>query len=221
MKVFKIIFCITMFLPLPVTLIALIFLPDQIPAHYGFDNQVTRWGSKYETLILPLLSILMGLVMIGVMKLAAKMEQSEEKREKNEKGCLITGIASFLIFNVMDLYFIYTSYAKVENLSEVPVDLMQLLFILLGIFMVVIGRIMPGISRNSIIGLRTAWSMKNETVWHQSQRFGGVMAAAAGFLMIVVSVFTRGFVCFACSMGILAVMVPVDVIYTYRISKKY
>ena len=47
MKIQKTIFYILMFLPLPVTLISLVFLPDQIPAHYGSDNQVTRWGSKY------------------------------------------------------------------------------------------------------------------------------------------------------------------------------
>ena len=33
---------------------------DQIPAHYGADNQVDRWGSKYESLIFPLLTILFG-----------------------------------------------------------------------------------------------------------------------------------------------------------------
>ena len=46
MKKQRTIFYILMFLPAPVTLVSLLFLPDQIPAHYGFDNQVTRWGSK-------------------------------------------------------------------------------------------------------------------------------------------------------------------------------
>lgn len=45
MKTKKVIYYILMFLPLIITLIVLPFLPYQIPAHYGFDNQVTRWGS--------------------------------------------------------------------------------------------------------------------------------------------------------------------------------
>ena len=49
MKKKKIIFYSLMFLPLIVVLIALHFLPERIPAHYDFNNQVTRWGSKYET----------------------------------------------------------------------------------------------------------------------------------------------------------------------------
>lgn len=39
---------ILMYLPLVVALIALPHLPEKIPAHYGFDNQVDRWGSKSE-----------------------------------------------------------------------------------------------------------------------------------------------------------------------------
>ena len=49
----KKIFYLLMFLPLLVVLISLKFLPDQIPAHYGISGEVDRWGSKYETLIFP------------------------------------------------------------------------------------------------------------------------------------------------------------------------
>ncbi len=45
MKVKKTVFYGLMFLPLISALIALQFLPEQIPAHYGLNNQVTRWGS--------------------------------------------------------------------------------------------------------------------------------------------------------------------------------
>ena len=41
MKVKKIVFYGLMFLPVIIALIALQFLPEQIPAHYGLNNQVT------------------------------------------------------------------------------------------------------------------------------------------------------------------------------------
>ena len=37
-------------LPLAAALAALIFLPDEIPVHFGMDNLADRWGSKYEML---------------------------------------------------------------------------------------------------------------------------------------------------------------------------
>ena len=72
-KIQKTIFYILMFLPLPVTLISLVFLPDQIPAHYGLYYQVTRWGRKYETLIFPLMNLILGLFMLGISKYSANI----------------------------------------------------------------------------------------------------------------------------------------------------
>lgn len=36
-------------------LIKLFQLPDEIPAHFNMSGEVTRWGSKYELLILPII----------------------------------------------------------------------------------------------------------------------------------------------------------------------
>ena len=79
MKIQKTIFYILMFLPLPVTLISLVFLPDQIPAHYGLYYQVTRWGSKYETLIFPLMNLNIGFIYAGDFKIFRKAGKTGEK----------------------------------------------------------------------------------------------------------------------------------------------
>lgn len=78
MKIPKILFYFFMFLPLPVTLAALVFLPEQIPAHFDMDNQVTRWGSKYETLIFPAVTIIFGLIMLGISKFSDNRESNQE-----------------------------------------------------------------------------------------------------------------------------------------------
>ena len=76
MKKKKVIFYSLMFLPLAVVLIALQFLPEQIPAHYDMNNQVTRWGSKYETLFFPVITILFGYFMLGMAIFSAKQEEN-------------------------------------------------------------------------------------------------------------------------------------------------
>lgn len=68
----KITFWILSFLPLLVTGIMLFFLPEQIPAHYNLNNQADRWGSKYESLILPFLNLGFGLIMLAVKELAVR-----------------------------------------------------------------------------------------------------------------------------------------------------
>lgn len=218
MKIQKTIFYILMFLPLPVTLISLVFLPDQIPAHYGLYYQVTRWGSKYETLIFPLMNLILGLFMLGISKYSAKQEK---QGKNNEKICIVAGVFLLLIFGIITAYFLYADFNKVENLSTVPVDLSQLIFILLGIFMIVFGNIMPKIRMNSAMGLRTKWSMKNEITWKKSQRFGGISFMIVGILIILACSVTKGVVCYLWSIGILVLSLPIDIYYTYRVAQKY
>ena len=107
MKKKKIIFYSLMFLPLIVVLIALHFLPERIPAHYDFNNQVTRWGSKYETLIFPVITVLFGYFMLGMAKFSSKQE---ENGSNNENVCIVAGIVSLTLFNAMTGYFLYADF---------------------------------------------------------------------------------------------------------------
>lgn len=217
MKRKKVLYCTLMFLPLAITLIALPFLPDRIPAHYDFNNQVTRYGSKYESLIYPAVTILMGLFMLWMAKLSSKDEKSGKN---NEKVVLITGTAMLFSFNIMAYYSLYTDFAMVENLSDVPVNLYQLTFGIMGIVMIIIGNIMPKTRMNSLVGLRTAWSMKNETAWKKSQRFGGISFIVSGAVILLLCFFVKGFPCLLLSLGVLTIVLIVDVIYTWQMAKK-
>lgn len=214
----KLVFYILMFLPLAAVLIALQFLPDRIPAHYGFDGQVTRWGSKYEALIFPAMTVLLGVIMLALAKFSSKQEESGSN---NERVCLAVGIASMALLSAMTAYFLYTDFHAVQNLSTMALDVNQMMFGLLGIAMVILGNIMPKLRLNSVVGLRTAWSMKNETTWKKSQRFGGVSFIVGGAAIIVTCFFTKGIACLLWAMAILAVLVAVDIGYTYSLSKKY
>lgn len=218
MKTKRIMFYGLMALPLVVVLIALKFLPEQIPAHYDFNNQVTRWGSKYETLIFPIFIIIFGLFMLGMARLSAK---HEENGRNNENVCIVAGIMVLILFNAMTGYFLYTDFNKAENLSSVAIDINQLVFGILGVSMIIIGNIMPKVRMNSVMGLRTSWSMKNEITWKKSQRFGGISFIVGGIAIVMVCFFTRGIACFWWTMGIFALLLVVDVCYTYKISKKY
>ena len=218
MKKKKIVFYTLMFLPLIVALIALQFLSEQIPAHYDLNNQVTRWGSKYETLIFPVITVVFGYVMLGTAKFSSK---NEENGSNNENVCIIAGMVSLALFNAMTGYFLYADFNSIENLSSIALDINQLLFGLLGVSMIILGSIMPKLRMNAVVGLRTVWSMKNETTWKKSQRFGGISFIAGGAIIITVCFLTKGFTCFWWTMGVITILLVVDTYYTYRLSKKY
>ncbi|MDD6396241.1 MAG: DUF1648 domain-containing protein [Firmicutes bacterium] len=219
LKTQKIICIILMILPLAITAVALMFMPEQVPMHYGINGQVDRWGSKYENLILPVLTIVLG----GFMLIVAKFSSDDESSMKNnEKVTIITNIAVLLLFNAINLYFIYTSLASVSDLNSATVDIFSLIFVILGIGFVFIGNIMPKAKLNSLIGLRTPWSMKNEETWRRCQRFGGISGIITGVAMAVGCMFFfKGTAALIFSMSLMAVMCVVDTVYSCRISKKY
>ena len=203
MKKKKIVFYTLMFLPLIVALIALQFLPEQIPAHYDLNNQVT---------------VVFGYVMLGTAKYFSK---NEENGSNNENVCIVAGMVSLALFNAMTGYFLYADFNSIENLSSIALDINQLLFGLLGVSMIILGSIMPKLRMNAVVGLRTVWSMKNEATWKKSQRFGGISFIAGGAIIITVCFLTKGFTCFWWTMGVITILLVVDTYYTFRLSKKY
>ncbi len=216
MKTKKTVFYILMYLPLVVTLIALPYLPEKIPAHYGFDNQVDRWGSKYEALLFPIISILMGYYLLGMAKLAAK---KEEYGENNKNVIMIVGILLLILFNALNIHSLYTSLNKVENLSSVSLDIGQLAFGIIGVLMIVTGNVMPKLRMNSMIGLRTHWSMKNEVTWKKSQHIGGISFIVGGIIIIGICIAMKGTPCLLSVLGVWAILIVVDVSLTYRVAK--
>lgn len=213
----KIVYYILMYLPLVVVLIVLPYLPEKIPAHYGFDNQVDRWGSKYEALLFPVVSILMGYFLLGMAKLAAK---KEEYGENNKNVTIIVGILVLILFNALNVYTLYTSFNKIENLSFVSLDIGQLVFGIIGMLMIVTGNLMPKLRMNSVIGLRTHWSMKNEVTWKKSQHIGGISFIIGGIIIIGICIVMKGIPCLLSVLGVWVMLIVIDTFLTYRVAEK-
>ena len=208
---------ILMYLPLVVILIVLPHLPEKIPVHYGFDNQVDRWGSKYVALLFPVVSILMGYFLLGMAKLAAK---KEEHGENNKNVTIIVGILVLILLNALNVYSLYTSFNKVENLSFVSLDIGQLVFGIIAMLMIVTGNLMPKLRMNSMIGLRTHWSMKNEATWKKSQHIGGISFIIGGIIIIGICIVMKGTPCLLSVLGVWAMLIVIDVFLTYRVAEK-
>ena len=157
----KALYAVLMALPLAVTLIVLGFLPDQVPAHYGPDFQVDRWGSKYELLLLPGFTVLIGLLLLFFGRLAARQEGTGQN---NAKVAVTAGLLCMALFNALTFYFLYTAWAQVTDLSALPVGVEQVAFGCMGALLLVAGNLNPKLRNNGLMGLRTPWSRKNDRV---------------------------------------------------------
>ncbi len=209
MKINKILLLSLAVLPLIVSLVALIFLPDQIPAHYGAEFTVDRYGSKYEILILPIVIFVLSFIFLlpGIFI----------NNEQNKKVILDFGIAVILVFNALYYYILYIQSNDIKSINSGFSDIERILLLIFGVLFIFIGNLMPLTKKNSFIGLRTKWSMSSDTVWKKCQLFGGISMIILGVILFILAfVFPNIFL----MIGLLIGVAVIDTIYSYMAAQK-
>ena len=173
--------------------------------HYDLQGNIDRWGSKTEELIFPIIILLLtGFwhVMIAYYEKKAKMipedkaasvNKAQAVAKSNSKLLTIVGIYMAVMFGVMHFAILYASCVQANaGLSTMTLDIGKLTCTLAGIFFIIIGNFLPKTKVNSIVGVRTLWSMYNENTWRLSNRLGAWLLIIAGLLTILTTVVADG-----------------------------
>ena len=126
---------------------------------------------------------------------------------------------AFLI--VLEVYILWKAAAYSPNADGQAPEFLRLAAFGLGALFIIIGNIMPKASRNSIFGLRTCWSMKNDEVWRRCQRFGGCSAVVCGIMMIICGIAFSGLAAACALAGLIVIMLTADVAASYLIYKRW
>ncbi len=202
-----------MVLSLVIAAVGMIKLPEEIPAHYGWDGTVDRMGSKYEMLLVPGVAWLMG----GVMMLLARWV-ARRADENAVRMVYVAGICGTAVFVVLEVVLLVM--ASRYGGEKPATDATRVMALLLGLMMMVLGNLMPKATKNPVFGLRTSWSMKNDRVWQKSQRFGGVCMMAAGLLSMVGCLFFKEIACTMWMLGMLIGATVVACVGSWWIAKR-
>ena len=92
---------------------------------------------------------------------------------------------------------------------------------MLAFLMVYLGNILPKTKRNSVVGVRTVWSMDNDTTWELSNRFGGKAMIVSGLLILIESFIIKGFASTMVELAIIIAMGVAMMVYSSKVYKKY
>lgn len=213
----------TAMLPVIITSIVLQFMPDTIPMHYDLAGNIDRWGSKMEEFIFPIIILFITffwhLMIRAFEKKAMKAETEKEQMEagSNAKLLCIVGLSQAIMFGIMHCFSLYSSYMEANTGStRAVIDIAKVSCILCGTMFIVIGNYLTKSRINSTVGLRTVWSMYNDTTWRKSNRICAISLMAAGLLTIVTTVFASG----AVSTVLLLVYILLATIVSCVYSKK-
>jgi len=184
-------------------------LPAQVPLHYNIKGEVDRYGDKSELILIPIMtSLLIYVIFLAVPHIDPKKQIQKMGKKYDTLKWVITTFMS-----VLALFIIYT--AKNQSFAN-P----NYILLLCGVLFILLGNYFKTIKANYFIGIRTPWTLENESVWKETHKLGGKIWFAGGLLVILSSLIFDERTNFIIFMTIIAVMVLVPVVYSYLLFKK-
>lgn len=185
-------------------------LPAQIPSHYNINGQADAYMSPVKFLldIIPVNALLYGVLLV--------LPQIDP-RKKNyflfSKAYYGIRLAVHLMLSAIFAISILSAAGWKMNVTRLISLCVMMLFVLLGNYLT---RVRP----NWFVGIRTPWTLDNETVWRKTHLVGGRLMFALGLigmvLVLVLPVNTGGKILLP--VVLISVMVPV--IYSYMLYRK-
>ncbi len=184
-------------------------LPNKVPLHWNVKGEVDRYGSKLELIIIPIiLPLLIYLILLVVPKIDPKNKLNKMGGKLQTMKLLMTTFMSILA-----LFIIYT--AKNQSFTN-P----NFIVLLIGILFIVLGNYFQTIKPNYFIGIRTPWTLENQTVWKETHKLGGKMWFVGGILIVILSLILNQSVNFTIFMVITGLITIIPVAYSYILYKK-
>lgn len=184
-------------------------LPAVAPTHWNVLGEADGFGpSWFAAFLIPAMMALVLLLFVVIPKIMV----FKKNFAGFEKQYWILGYAIQLFFLLFYAITLLPNYGFEFNFSQLFMLPMAMLFITIGV-------LLPSFKRNFFVGIRTPWTLANDTVWKKTHVLGGKLFLLAGFALLVSLPFPRAifFVLFA---GII-IAVAGTIIYSYVEFRKH
>ena len=196
---------LTLLIPVIVGLLLWDKLPDPMPSHWNIHGEVDGWTSKVFTVLgLPGLMLALQWVCIFASKADPKYQNYNPKMIK----------MMFWICPAIGLILTCMVYPQAMGYS-VPIEV--IMPVVMGILFIILGNWLPKCKQTYTMGIKLPWTLNSEANWNATHRFGGKLWVLGGILTMLTA-FSGSF---WLMMIILAVMVILPTVYSYRYYVKY
>ncbi|WP_141432160.1 SdpI family protein [Bacillus sp. 03113] len=149
-------------------------LPSEIPIHWNYSGEIDGYATKLNAM---LMNIGLMILLYALLVIAPKIDPKKENYKYFFRSFKIIQYSVLLLFFFINLMIISTGLGY-----HFPMKLLPNLII--GILFIVLGNYMQSVKSNYFLGIRTPWTLSDETVWKKTHRFGSKVFMVAGLLFI-------------------------------------
>jgi uncharacterized membrane protein len=148
-------------------------LPDPMASHWGVNDQVNGYMSKFWGVFL------MPLVMLGMFALFSILPSIDPL--KANIALFRETFNLFIVFIFLFLIYVY-GLTLVWNMGIANFTMSTALLPAMGLLFMFIGYMLRKAKRNFFIGIRTPWTLSSDYVWDKTHQVGSVLFFLCGLL---------------------------------------
>src|SRR6478609_5989318 len=183
-------------------LIALPHLPATMPIHWGANGEADGFATKINAMILT----------VGIMAFVPRIDPRKENYKYFSKTYNI-------LLNALLLLFFFVNMSTILQGLGYNVPMSYIAPIMAGLVFIIIGNYLQRVRSNYFMGIRTPWTLSNETVWKKTHRLSGKLFFIGGLLILISAFLPDGYKS-VIMWGSIVLCVAIPYLYSYLAYKK-
>lgn len=195
---------------LPIAYLVYVYprLPDTIAVHFDYKGDPNGWGPRRQ---LWLAVLLLAGISMGVNILVRFLPRIDPKKKAvYSQGALMKiGYAIVFFMAALNVLIIYASVQGHFAMKQ------SFFFPLIGLFYAYLGNLFNSLKPNYFVGIRTPWTLENETVWRKTHQWGGRVWVIGGLAMAVATLVLPNGPAFVVFLSGTACLALAPIIYSY------
>ncbi len=173
---------------IPMIYLGMVFgdAPDSIPTHFNAEGFADDYGSKWTLFIMPL-----AVAIVAIAALFAPF-LTKFAKQKDDKSLNMVAKLNIAVLIMLDLISISVIYSALNYAEGKPSEVGSYMMYILNVFFLLAGLWMPKIKRNSIVGIRTPYTLMDGVVWDKTHAVGGKLFVIGGIFGLGLTFITKG-----------------------------
>jgi uncharacterized membrane protein len=149
----------------------------EVAVHFDMHGQANGFAPKWPGLAVTPAA---GLIVVVLLAFAPRWTRGGEAlvRSGGAYGIVLIGVAAM---------FLVAEAGIAMHALDPSFEVLRWIFVAVGILFVVLGAVLGRIPPNSLVGVRTPWTMADEGVWLRTHRFTGRLLTLAGVALAAVA----------------------------------
>ena len=190
-------------------LIALPHLPATMPIHWGANGEADGFATKINAIILT----------VGIMVLIYFIIAFVPRIDPRKENYKYFSKTYNIVLNAVLLLFFFVNMSTILQGLGYNVPMAYIAPIMAGLVFIIIGNYLQRVRSNYFMGIRTPWTLSNETVWKKTHRLSGKLFFIGGLLILISAFLPDGYKS-VIMWGSIVLCVAVPYLYSYLAYKK-